>query len=103
MSKCKLNECSLSISLHNINNNNILNHNTSRISILKNNNTLHKGGVEILEVEDNNKEEDLVKEEAKSYVIIAGSQDIFPKIFKVLWKLIHTVKHLITLLNSVHN
>ena len=74
MSKCKLNEHILSISLRNINNNNILNHNTSRISILKNNNTLHKGGVEILEVEDNNKEEDLVKEEAKSYVIIVGSQ-----------------------------
>ena len=30
-------------------------------------------GMGILEVEDNNREKDLVKEEAKSYVIIAGS------------------------------
>ena len=70
MSRCKLNECSLSISLHNINNINILNWNTSKINILNKNNTLYKGGVGILEVEDNNKEEDLVEEEAKSYVII---------------------------------
>ena len=57
----------------------------------------------ILEVEDNNKEEDLVREEAKSYVIIASIQDIFPKIVKVLWKIVHIVKHLITLLNNVRN
>ena len=68
-----MNECSLSISLRNINNNNILNRNTSRISIFNNNNTLHKGGVGILEVEDNNKEENLVEEDAKWYVIIVGS------------------------------
>ena len=52
--KCILNERNLSISLHSINNNNILNHNTNRISILNNNNTLYKGGVGTLEVEDNN-------------------------------------------------
>ena len=68
-----MNECNLSIILHNINNNNILNRNTSRISIFNNNNTLHKGGVGILEVEDNNKEENLVEEDAKLYVIIVGS------------------------------
>ena len=56
MSKCKLNDSSLSISLHNINNGNILNRNTNRISILNNNSTLHKEGVGVLEVEDNNKE-----------------------------------------------
>ena len=76
MSKCKLNKCILSIILHNTNNNNILNRNTSIISILNNNNTLRKEGVGILEVEDKNKEEDLVEEEAKSYVIIVGSLDI---------------------------
>ena len=79
-----MNEHSLSISLRSFNNNNILNCNTSQSSILNNNNTLHRGGVGILDVEDNIKEEDLVKEEAKLYVIIVGSQDIFPKIVKVL-------------------
>ena len=69
--KCNLNECNLGISLRIINNNNMLNHNTNRISILNNNNTLGKRGVETLEVEDNNKE-DLVNEESKSYVIIRG-------------------------------
>ena len=58
----KLNENNLGISLCNINNHNTLNQNTNRISILNNNNTLRKGGVETLEVEDNNKEEDLVEE-----------------------------------------
>ena len=60
-----MNEHSLNIILHNINNCNILNHNIYRIIILNNNNTLRKAGVGILEFEDNNKEEDLVKEEAK--------------------------------------
>ena len=64
-----MNKCNLSISLR---------------SIKNNNNTLCKGGVGILEIEDNNQEEDLVTEEAKSYVIIVGSQEIFPKIVKVL-------------------
>ena len=97
MRKCKLSEHSLSISLLNINNCNTLSRNTSRINILSNNNTLRKGGVETLEVEDNNKEEDMVKEEAKLYVIIVGSQDTFPEIVKVLQKIVHIVKHLITL------
>ena len=65
MRRCNMEKLNLSISLCNINNHNILNHNTNTISILNNNNTLHKGGVETLEVEDINKEEDLVKEEAK--------------------------------------
>ena len=82
-----MNECSLSISLCNINNNNILNYNTSWISILNNNNTLRKGGLGILEVEDSNKEEDLVMEETKSYAIIVENHDIFPEIVKVLKKL----------------
>ena len=103
MSRCKLNERSLSISLCNISNKNTLNHNTSRIGILNNNSTLRKRGVEILEVQDNNQEEDLVEEEAKSYVIIMGSQDIFPDIVKVLWKIVHIVKNLITLSSSARN
>ena len=71
--KCKLNECSISISLCSFNNNNILDHNISQTSILNNNNTLCKGGVGILEVEDNNQEEYLVEEEAKLYDKIVGS------------------------------
>ena len=58
--------------LHNINNRNTLKCNTNIISIPNNNNTLHKGEVETLEVKDNNKEEDLGKEEAKTYAIIVG-------------------------------
>ena len=103
MSRCKLNERSLSIILHNINNCNTLSHNTNIISILNKNNTVCKGGVETLEVEDNNKEEDLVEEEAKSYVIIVGNQKILINIVKVLRKFVHIVKHLITLSNSVHS
>ena len=99
MNKYKLNECSLSIVLRS-SNNNILNHNTSQASIL-NNNTLRKGGVGTLEVEENNKEVDLVEEEAKLYVIIVGNQEIFPEIVKVLQKIVHIVKHLITLSNNV--
>ena len=83
MKKCKMNKRNLSIILCSFKNNNILNHNTNRISILNNNNTLRKGGVETLEVEDNNKE-DLVEEEAKSYVIIVGSHENFPDIVKVM-------------------
>ena len=96
-----MNEIKLSISPRNINNNNTLNHNTNRISILNNNNTLHKGGVGTLEVEDNNHEEDLVEEEAKLYAIIMGSQHTFLEIVKVLRKIVHIVKNLITLSNSV--
>ena len=48
--------------------------NTLRTSIC-NNNTLNLGGVVIFEAED--KEEDLVVGEAKSYVIIVGNPDIF--------------------------
>ena len=102
MSICKMNECSLSIILFNINNDNTLSRNTSRINI-HNNNTLHKEGVENLEVEDNNKEEDLVEEEAKSYVIIVGIQDTLLEIVKVLQKNVHIVKHLITLSISVRS
>ena len=103
MNKCKLNEHGLSIVLRSFNNNNILNCNTNRISILNNNNTLHKWGVETLKVKDKNKEGDLVEEEAKSYVIIMGIQDIFPEIAKFMLKLVHIVKHLITVSNSVRN
>ena len=84
MSRCKLNKRSLSIILLNIKNHSTLNCNSSKINILNNNNSLRKGGVKILEVKDNNKEEDLVEEEAKLYVIIVGIQDIFPEIVKVL-------------------
>ena len=84
MSRCKLNECSISIILHNINNRNTLTCNTKKINVLNNNNNLHKGGVKTLEVEDNNKDEDLVEEEAQSYVIIVGSHEIFSDIIKVL-------------------
>ena len=84
MRKYKLNEHNLNTILCNINKNNILNHNTSRIDILNNKNTLRKVGVGIFEVEDNNMKQDLFKEEAKSYVIIVGIHDIFPNIVKVL-------------------
>ena len=98
MNKFKMNKNNLSIILRSLNNNNILNHNTSWTSILNNNNTLHKGGGGgNFRGRDINQEEDLVKEEAKSYVIIVGNQDIFPEIVKVLQKLVHIVKHLITL------
>ena len=60
-----MNKCSLSISLCSSNNNDILNRNIIQTSILNNNNTLRKGGVETLEVKDNNKEEDLVVEDPK--------------------------------------
>ena len=59
--------------------------------------------METLEVDENNKEEDLVKEEAKSYVIIVGSHGTFPDILKVMRKHVHIVKHSIKLLNSVCN
>ena len=52
------------------------------ITSANNNNTLNPGRVEFLEVED--KEEDLVVEEAKLYVIIVGILDIFPGIARVL-------------------
>ena len=70
MRRCKMNEHKLSIILLNIKNYGTLSHNTSRISIHNNKNTVRKGGVENFEAEENNKEEeDLVVEDAKSYVI----------------------------------
>ena len=45
----------------------------------------------------------MVEEEAKSYVIIVGSHDILPEIVKVLQKIVHIVKHSMTVLNNVHN
>ena len=92
MRRCKLNEHGLSIILLNIHHHNIKNH-----SILNNNSSLHKGGVGNLELKDSNQEEDLVEEEAKLYVIIVGNQDTLPETVKVLRKIIHIVKHLITL------
>ena len=103
MSRCKLNKHSLSIILQNINNRNTLSYNTEKINVLNNKNNLHKGGVKTLEVEDNNKDEYLVEKEAQSYVIIVGSHENFPDIIKVLWKIVHIVKHLIRLSNSVRN
>ena len=55
---------------------NILNPSINNINICSNN-TLNKGGVEILEVED--KEEDLFMKEAKSYVIIVGNHEILSR------------------------
>ena len=95
MSRCKLNERSLSIILHTINNKNTLNCITNKISVLNNNNTLCKGGVGILEVRDNNKEDDLVEEEAKSYVITVDNQDTLLDIVQVLQRRVHIVKHFI--------
>ena len=60
-----------------------------------------QGGVGNLEVKESNKEEDLVEEEAKPYVIIVSIQDIFPEIVKVLRKIVHIVNNLITLSTSV--
>ena len=79
-----MNEQRFSIILRSFNNNNLLNYNISQTSILNNNNTLCKGGVGTLEAKDNNKEEDLVEEEAKSYIIIVGIQDVFPDVVEVL-------------------
>ena len=79
-----MNECNINIILRSFNNNNILSRNTSQTSILNNKNTLHKGGVVTLEVEDSNQKEDLVEQEAKLYFIIVGSQDIFLKIINIL-------------------
>ena len=43
--------------------------------------------MEIFKVKDNNKEEeDLIEEEAKSYVIIVDNQDTLLEIVQVLWK-----------------
>ena len=97
-----MNECSLSIILFSFNNNNILNRNIIQTSILNNKNTLCKGGVGPLEVDDINQEEDLVEEEAKLYSIIMGSQDTFPKIVKVLLKIVQILKHLIASSNNFH-
>ena len=58
--------------MFNINNRITLSRNSSRINILNNNNNLRKGGVENVEVKQNNKEEDLVREEAKSYILTVG-------------------------------
>ena len=60
--------------------------------------------MEIFEAkEKNNKEEDLVEEEVKSYVIIVDNHDTLIEISKFLWRPVHTVKHLMTLSNNVHN
>ena len=77
MSRCKMNECNLNTILLNIHhrntkNKNILNHGINITGILHNNNTLQKVRVDISEVEDNKKEEDLVEEEDKLYVKIVG-------------------------------
>ena len=95
--KYKLRNLILSISFFSFNKTNILGRNISQTSILNNKNTLHKGGVRTLEVEANNQEEDFVKEEAKLYAIIVASQENLPKIVKVLQKIVHIIKHLITL------
>ena len=65
MIRCKLDEHSLNINVLNINNHST--HNCSMIRInIHNNNTLYKGGVEMFDAKDNNKEEeDLVMEETK--------------------------------------
>ena len=104
MNECNLNINLLNIHQHNFNNHNIPIHNINRISIHHRNNTLIQGGVEISEAEDNNKEEeDLVEEEARSYVITVVNQDTFLEIVQVLRRHVHTVKNLTTLLNCVRN
>ena len=82
MSRCNMNENKLNsnvhnIHLHNFNSCNILNNNIKKISICCNNTTLNLGGLEIFGFGDNNKnkEEYLVEEVAKSYVINMGNQD----------------------------
>ena len=78
-------EHSLNISLHIFNNSNILSHNINKISILRSNTTLNLGGVEILKVEENKKrEEDLVEEGAKLYVITMDNKETFLKMVQVL-------------------
>ena len=62
------------------------------------NNTLNKGGVEILEVED--KGEELVMEEDKLYVIIVENKDIFLGIVRFLRRHVRTTNILITPSNN---
>ena len=63
----------------------ILRLNINKISIHHSNNALNQGGVEIFKAEDNNKEEeDLVEEEAKSYVITVQNYDTLFEILQVL-------------------
>ena len=84
--------------------------NTHKISILNpgihrinthNNNTLNPWGVEILEAED--KEEDLVVEEDKLYVIIVGNHDILPGTVQVLQIHVRIAKLLIIASNNVRS
>ena len=85
MRRSEVNERRLNIHKQNFSNHNILSRNISKISIDYNNTTLSEGQVEIFEVEDNNKEEeDLVDEEAKSYVIIVDNQDTLLDIVQVM-------------------
>ena len=87
-----------------MNNDNILSHNTNRISILYNNNILIQWVMEIFEVEENNKEEeDLVKEKVKSYAIIVDNQDTLPEISKFRRRHVHIVNILTRMSNSGHN
>ena len=64
-------------------------------------NTLNLGGVVFLEAED--KEEDLVVKEAKSFVITMDNLDIFLEIALILHRHVHIANHWITLLKNVHN
>ena len=90
MSRCKLNEYNITTILLNIhqdnsNNRNILGCNINEINICRSNTTLNLGGLGIFRAEDNNKkEDDLVEEEAKLYVIIMDNQDTLLDIVQVL-------------------
>ena len=81
-----------------------LNPNINKINTHNNHSTLDQRGVEIFEVKDNNKEEeDLVMEEAKSYVTIVENHDIFLGTVRALQRHVRIAKPLIILLNNVHN
>ena len=102
--RCKLSQHKFNIHQPNINKICILNPNINKINTHNNHSTLDQRGVEIFEVEDNNKEEeDLVMEEAKSYVTIVENHDIFLGTVRTLQRHVRILNPLIILLNSVHN
>ena len=64
-------------------------------------NFLFQGGVVLVEVEE--EENDLVKGKAKLSAIIVDHQDFILETIPILRQHVHTVKHRIILLRSIHN
>ena len=102
--RCKLSQHKFNIHHPNINKICILNPNINKINTHNNHSTLDQRGVEIFEVEENNKEEeDLVMEEAKSYVTIVDNQEILLETVQALKRDVCILNPLIILSNSVRS